>query len=180
MEQPRLWFSSMTLADIAIVAELEQRSFPTPWPASTYQHELLHNRISFYWVIRSAATTGLPPILAYGGYWLTGDEGHIVTIASHPDWRRRQLGAWILLEMLAQIRSQQGTTVTLEAREGNHVAHALYRKMGFEEVGRQHHYYRDNNEDALLFTLSGLDTEAVWQQLANELAAVRRFTVQLV
>ncbi len=174
MENPRVWFSPMTLEDVAAVAELEPRCFPAPWPASTYRHELMHNRLGFYWVIRSAPASGLPPLLAYGGYWLMGDEAHIVTIASHPEWRRQQLGEWILLEMLAQIHEQQGATVTLEVRVSNLAAQALYRKMGFEEVGRRQRYYLDNGEDALLFTLSGLDAEPTQQWLADELAIVRR------
>ena len=40
----------------------------------------------------------------------------------------------------------------------NTVAQNLYRKYGFEVVGRRPGYYRDNNEDAELMTLSGVYT----------------------
>ena len=94
-----------------------------------------------------------PPIFAYGGYWLMGEEAHIVVLATHPQWRRRGLAEAVLIEMLAQMRSVDVNEVTLEVRSGNVAAQELYRKLGFEEVGRRKRYYRDNGEDALLLTL---------------------------
>jgi len=43
-------------------------------------------------------------------------------------------------------------------RVSNTVAQNLYRKYGFVVVGRRPGYYRDNNEDADLMTLSGVHT----------------------
>ena len=83
----------MTVADVPFVSTLEPLCFPAPWSAETYRNELLHNRYSAYWVLRPVGGAGdLPPILAYGGYWLMGDEAHVVTIATHPDHRRHGFG----------------------------------------------------------------------------------------
>jgi ribosomal-protein-alanine N-acetyltransferase len=169
----------MTLAHVSIIGDLEQACFAAPWPAATYERELRHNRLSQYWVIRPSVQSELPPILAYGGYWQMGDEAHIVTIATHPDWRRRGLSEWLLLEMMAVIRTQAGQAVTLEVRAGNEAAQALYRKLGFDEVGRRKRYYRDNGEDALLFTFHRLDEGAVWQPLARRLSALRQTNARL-
>jgi ribosomal-protein-alanine N-acetyltransferase len=38
----------------------------------------------------------------------------------------------------------------LEVRAGNVAAQSLYRRFGFEVVGRRRQYYRDPVEDALL------------------------------
>lgn len=177
MQDTTLIFTPMTLADVEVVGTLEPLCFPAPWPASTYRHELRFNRLGFYWVIRprgSPGHNGFPPILAYGGYWLMGEEMHIVTLATHPEWRRRKLGEWLLLEMLAQARSQGATEATLEVRVSNLGAQKLYQKLGFVEVGRRKRYYRDNGEDALLFTLSRLDDGAIWRPLARRLEELRR------
>lgn len=171
-----LTFAPMTLDDVATIDALEQVCFPSPWSADTYRHELQHNRLSAYWVIRThggEAEQMLPPILGYGGYWLMADEAHIVTIASHPNWRRRGLGEWLLLEMLAVARTQGAQVGTLEVRVSNGAAQKLYRKLGFDEVGRRKRYYRNNGEDALLFTLFNLDKGAVWRPLAQRLAVLR-------
>jgi hypothetical protein len=40
-------------------------------------------------------------------------------------------------------------------------AQDMYRKFGFEEVGRRERYYKDNNEDAVLMTLARLPVVTV-------------------
>ena len=147
-------FAPMTLGDVPIVGELELLCFSAPWSPDTYRNELLHNRFSNYWVLRPAETTnGVPPILAYGGYWLMGDEVHIVTLATHPRYRRRGLSERLLLQMIDECRARGARIVTLEVRVSNHAAQKLYAKLGFVEVGRRRAYYHDNGEDALLMTL---------------------------
>ena len=39
---------------------------------------------------------------------------------------------------------------TLEVRASNLPAINLYRKYGFETIGKRERYYQDNNEDALI------------------------------
>jgi len=176
---PPVLFGPMVLDDVPDVIQLEQVCFPTPWPARAYRRELQHNPHSFYWVVRPAMLphgsthdTKVPPILAYGGYWLTEDEAHIVTLATHPDWRQRKLGAWLLINMLQRARADGARHATLEVRAGNRAAQALYKKLGFVEVGRRKGYYPPTRlfgraEDALLLTLFGLDTGPVWRALRH-------------
>jgi len=59
-------------------------------------------------------------------------------------------------------------------RTSNAPAIALYRKLGFEEVGLRRGYYLDTGEDAYLMTIFHIDDETVWQKLAAELAAIER------
>jgi [ribosomal protein S18]-alanine N-acetyltransferase len=152
-------FRPMTLADVPFVGELEPLCFPAPWSPDTYRKELLHNRFGHYWVLAPEIEAGpepqpaLPPILAYGGYWLMGDEVHIVTIATHPRFRRRGLSERLMLFMIDECRSRGAAYVTLEVRAGNRAAQQLYAKLGFVEAGVRRGYYHDNGEDALLMTL---------------------------
>ena len=92
-------------------------------------------------------------ILAYGGYWLMGDEAHIVNVATHPDVRRRGYGEITVMRMVEAARAAGAHLVTLEVRMSNRVAQKLYAKLGFVEVGERRRYYNDNGEDALLMTL---------------------------
>ena len=57
-------------------------------------------------------------------------------------------------ETLAADRADGVRTVHLEVRRSNQAAIALYRQLGFEQVGERRGYYRDNGEDALLMSLS--------------------------
>lgn len=159
----------MMLDDVPEIGALERLCFRAPWSVETYLHELKHNPRAFYYVLRPAAGLSLPAILAYGGYWLLGDEAHIVTIASHPELRRRQLGNIMLLHLIERTRQAGIIDVTLEVRRGSTAAQGLYAKWGFVEVGLRKRYYRDNNEDALLLTLFGVQNETVWQPMAAAL-----------
>lgn len=168
----------MRIDDLPGVNAIEHASFSAPWSLETFRHELLANPRSFYWVVRpdpAQTTDEMPAILSYGGYWLMGEEVHIVILATHPAWRRHGLAEWLLLEMLAIVRELDAHEVTLEVRAGNKAARQLYSKLGFEEVGLRKRYYRDNGEDAILLTLFNLHEAAVWQSLAQRLAKVREW-----
>ena len=155
MSTPDTVFTPMMLVDVPLVGELEPLCFPAPWAAETYRNELLHNQYSHYWVLRPAGEgeRELPPILAYGGYWLMGDEAHVVTIATHPEYRRRGLGEHLLRCLIDEAEAGGAASITLEVRATNESAQQMYIKWGFVEVGLRKGYYHDNGEDAILMTL---------------------------
>jgi len=154
MTAPQVTIQPMSVRDIPAIEELEKRCFSAPWPGEVYRHELTSNRYGSYWVMRCASKSGeeTPPILAYGGYWLMGQEAHIVTLATHPDYRRQGLGRRLLQSMIDKAVEAGANEITLEVRASNHAAQALYRSMGFVVVGVRKHYYHDNGEDAILMT----------------------------
>jgi len=167
----RIAFVPMTLDDIKAIIILENRCFPSSWSADTYRNDLSNNPHSFYWTLRltNPSHTSNSDILTYGGYWIMGDEAHIVTIATDPDWRRKNLGACLLLKMLAEMRNHSVTQATLEVRASNQAAVQLYKKFGFIKVGQRPKYYRNPQEDALLLTLFGLDDDVIWQSLCLQI-----------
>lgn len=171
----RLCFGRLSMAELSAVDAIEQASFSTPRSIAFYRRELTQNRLGAYWAVRPAVPEqALPPVLAYGGYWLPGDEAHIVVIATHPAWRRHKLGEWLLLEMVAVARRNGAASATLEVRHHNLAARHFYAGLGFVEVGVRKRYYRDTGEDAHLLTRFGLDDDASWQPLANRLATWRQ------
>lgn len=151
----------MSYHDIPTIEVLEQLCFAAPWSGETYRHELAHNKLCSYWVMRPSpqANGAAPPILAYGGYWLMGAEAHIMTIATHPDYRRQGLGRLLLAAMIDHAHSAGAIEITLEVRAGNHSAQEMYKAMGFVVVGLRKRYYTDNGEDAILMTLFADDVE---------------------
>lgn len=166
----------MTVPDLDAVMDVEKVSFSSPWSKNTYRHEITRNQHGAYWVVSpSIRADGLaPPVLAYAGTWQMGDEVHVTTIAVHPRWRRRKLGEWTLLKVIEAVRQNGACLVTLEVRTTNDPAIALYRKLGFEEVGKRRGYYLDTGEDARLMTLFNIDEDRVWQPLQAELNAIER------
>jgi [ribosomal protein S18]-alanine N-acetyltransferase len=166
----------MRLDDIEAVLDIDRLSFPLPWSTSSYRYELTQNTHSYFFVAlapQSGAAgprggwrerlSGLlkaspepPPaprlVVGYAGFWYIVDEAHISTIAVHPDWRGQGAGEQLLVGLLERALDLNAVKATLEVRVTNTRAQNLYRKYGFEEVGRRRRYYRDNGEDALLMT----------------------------
>ncbi len=92
-------------------------------------------------------------------------SAHIPTIATHPHFARQGLGGYLLSYLLLQGARLGCEEATLEVRASNAAAQALYRSFGFEIVGRRLRYYSDNQEDALIMTLSPLDEQALQRML---------------
>lgn len=138
----------MILEDIESVQAIDRRSFPTPAKASLYVHELTQNKLAHYQVL-----TVQTQIIGYTGFWMLADEAHIISIATHPDWRGRGLGELLLLNFLYLAGEQGATLATLEVRRSNIVAQTLYLKYAFEVVGERPRYYQDTREDALIMTV---------------------------
>jgi [ribosomal protein S18]-alanine N-acetyltransferase len=81
-------------------------------------------------------------------------EWEIENIAIASPARRRGLGTRLLGELLDLARTQNAAAVFLEVRESNQAARALYEKWAFVESGRRRGYYRDPEEDAILYRLA--------------------------
>jgi ribosomal-protein-alanine N-acetyltransferase len=169
----------MALDDVEQVLRLDRLSFPTPWSARTYHHEIANNDRATMLVVeepdaeeepgagwlerllgggrepREPANTA--PIVAYAGMWQIAEEAHISTIAVHPDWRGNRIGELLVWTLIWVAIQKDAELVTLEVRVSNEVAINLYRKYGFEVSGRRRGYYRDNNEDAHIMALTPLD-----------------------
>jgi ribosomal-protein-alanine N-acetyltransferase len=97
-------------------------------------------------------------IIGFVGVWMMPDEAHIVTIATRESHRRHGTGERLLIATIDLAREKGQPLVTLEVRVSNEPAIALYRKYGFQEVGRRPRYYSDNQEDAYILTIDSVLT----------------------
>ena len=88
--------------------------------------------------------------------WLIVNEVHVATIATHPDFRRQGIAKKLLSHALQDLSAEGAQSSFLEVRASNLAAQEMYRKFGYEESGVRRRYYRDNDEDAILMTLSGI------------------------
>ena len=141
----------MTLDDIEQVIAIDRVSFSLPWPERSFRFELTDNPASRCWV---AEVDG--KIVGIIVVWLIVDEVHVATIATHPEFRRQGIAKNLLSYALQHMSMEGAQSSFLEVRASNLVAQDLYRKFGFEESGVRRRYYRDNDEDAILMTLSAI------------------------
>ena len=155
------------LEDLPAVHAIERASFDAPWPPEAYRNDLESNRLAQYLVARVG-----DEVAAYGGMWLMVDEGHIITFAVHPAWRRQHIGERLLLSFLDLAVDRGAHEATLEVRLSNLPARRLYEKFGFRPVGLRPRYYSDNGEDALIMTTDPLADPAMRERIARLRAAI--------
>ena len=70
------------------------------------------------------------------------DEEELLLIAVIPDHRGRGVGTTLLQRFIAAAEERGAARLFLEMRDGN-PAESLYRRAGFEPVGRRRNYYRN-------------------------------------
>lgn len=133
----------VTPALLEQIAALERVSFAHPWSANALA--LLCGETAFGY-----ACLVDDEVVAYGGMLTVLDEGQVTNIATHPAHRRCGYGAAIVAAMLEEARRRELAFVTLEVRESNLPAIALYQKFGFETVGRRPRFYTEPVETALI------------------------------
>lgn len=150
----RLSVAPMADVDVRDVMRIEQQSFTTTWPANAFYQELHDNKLAHYYVGRVGDA-----IVAYGGIWVILEDSHVTTIAVDPGHRGRRYGEVMLVRLLDEAIARGATWMTLEVRESNDVAQALYRKYGFTTVSTRRGYYSDNNENALVMWAGNLKSE---------------------
>jgi len=79
------------------------------------------------------------------GYITFAKDGHIISIAVHPDRRRQGIGKTLVGRVITAPGVKR---VWGEVRRSNAGAQAFYRSLGFAIVGKIANYY--GNEDALI------------------------------
>ena len=135
---------------LASIAALEALCFSEPWSEDALS--LLCREGAFGVVVPDG---GDGCALAYGGMtYVAGLEGSITNIATHPCARRQGLGRAVVSALLEQGRMRALGEIFLEVRASNEAAIALYRSLGFLEVGRRKNFYRLPTEDALLMRVT--------------------------
>jgi tRNA threonylcarbamoyl adenosine modification protein YeaZ/ribosomal-protein-alanine acetyltransferase len=141
----RVTYGPLTVADAKRCSELEAQLFPgdDPWPKAAFVRELAA-RHNHYVGARADAT-----LVGYGGISRLGRkppfEYEVHTIGVDPAYQGRGIGRRLLAELL---NFAAGSVVHLEVRTDNAAAIALYRSVGFTQVGLRRRYYRVSGADA--------------------------------
>ncbi len=132
----------MAEAHLAALAEIERLCFAHPWSAQGLRDELGHGL--FLVALQGDAVCG------YIGCQTVLDEGYITNVAVHPNYRRRGVAQALLHALHA--RAAALAFITLEVRQSNAAAIALYTQAGYQPVGARKKFYSHPTEDALLMT----------------------------
>ena len=122
------------------------RSFSSPWSVDTINTLMLSDNAVCFGVFDGDTLAGYLAL-----EWVL-DEGSLSDIAVLPEYRRRGIANILMESLMVEAQKRNLQFVTLEVREGNTTAITLYKKFGFETVGKRPRYYKDPVEDAILMT----------------------------
>lgn len=153
-------YREMTLGDIEQVYAIECASFTQPWSVESLIGEVVENDVAYYIV---ADLNGR--IVGYAGEWVMYDEAHMTNIAVIPEFRRQGVATNLILSLMRGAQRKGAGRMTLEVREFNFGAQALYASLGFTKVGVRRKYYSDTGENA--FILWNDDVHATLQDRIN-------------
>ena len=126
-------------ADSKAIAELQGGDFARPWTDGEFA-ELLKQDAVFGFAAREEGRGSEPPV----GFVLArhaADEAEILTISVSNDQRRRGIGRMLMDAVLQRLHADRARSLFLEVDEINTAALALYRRLGFRQVGSRPNYY---------------------------------------
>ena len=147
-----------TAADLDAIVALERSIENAPhWPRSSYAEILLPAASAVARALllaedQAAQIVGLA-VIALREHD-PEQAGELESVAVAPSARRAGIGRALMNAVLDWLRLQAAAEVELEVRQSSAAAIALYRSLGFKEVGRRRNYYRDPQEDAVLMRLT--------------------------
>ena len=127
---------------LVALAEIERACFHAPWSENMLREEL--GKGIFLVAEQDGRTAGQTVL----------DEGYITNVAVSPDFRRQGIARALIAELTAKAGENKLAFVTLEVRESNAPAIALYTGAGFAPVGKRKNFYSNPTENAVLMTIS--------------------------
>lgn len=124
-------------------AEIEKLCFSDPWSEEGLLLLTGDRALAFALVVdgRLASYAGMVTVL---------DEGQIVNVATHPDFRLCGYARATLRALIDYADSNGIVNLSLEVRESNAAAISLYKSFGFKAAGRRPRFYRHPAEAAIV------------------------------
>lgn len=130
--------------DAAAIAQLHAASFHRGWSDSEIERMLLDRHVLAHRAVSGRALAGF--ILSR----MVMDEAEILSVAVAARSRSRGLARRLLDLHLRRLAGLGTRSVFLEVEEGNEPALRLYRRAGFQKVGRREGYYQESRGAAAL------------------------------
>lgn len=134
--------------DLAEVLDIERQGYSHPWTEGVFL-DCFKSTYRLWGACLGESLVGYV-VVAY-----ILDEAHLMNLCVHPNARGHGAGRLLLRHLIAEALGESMNQVLLEVRMSNNVASKLYRKEGFEEIGRRPGYYPAPSgwEDARVMSL---------------------------
>ncbi len=139
----------MVLADLDAVAAIEASAYGFPWSRGNFVDSLAAGYIAEVLVADDGELLGY--YIAMTGV----DEMHLLNITVAPRRQGQGFGRRMLHALEMHARAAGLGSLWLEVRQSNARARALYRRLGYAELGLRRGYYpaAGRREDAMVMSL---------------------------
>ena len=134
--------------NVSGVAELEKQNFSDGWSEASLREEL-DNPYALYLV----ALDDSDIVIGAAGLIQSMDEADIMNVSVAKDVRRQGIASKLLTALLHEGKQRGINAFTLEVRETNTSARALYEKFGFENAGTRKDFYTNPADNAVIYWL---------------------------
>ena len=135
----------MNAEHISEIARLEIVCFSEPWSEKSLSEELENENSHFL----AAVSDNL---LGYIGVQEICGEAYITNVAVFGEYRNCGIGRALLKAACNGAKERNCEFITLEVRESNFAAIALYESEGFEKAGLRKNFYSDPSENGIIYT----------------------------
>ena len=135
------------MSNVKGIHAIEEECFSEPMPEQMIISQLPNDNHVFLVALDGENVVG------YVGMMNVLDEGYISNVAVTAAYRRQNIGDALIDALMERANKLELAFVTLEVRESNEAAKALYAKHGFEVVGLRKGYYTKPKENAVLMTV---------------------------
>ena len=142
-----LVIKKMNESNIPDIVRLEKICFSQPWSYEELKEELSNKLACFIVAMNRGVLCG------YAGMHCICDEAYVTNIAVFPEFRRQNVGSFLLRNLITNAKEKGCVFLSLEVRTSNSAAISLYKSMGFEKMGLRKNFYKDPYEDASIMTL---------------------------
>ncbi|HWG21751.1 MAG TPA: N-acetyltransferase [Terracidiphilus sp.] len=134
-------FRLYTSADFPRLYAIEEICFQPPlrFPRR-YMRQLVESQDSATWIAEQADQLAGFAIVEWSGD-PANPQAYIQTLEVSPQHRRQGIALELLLRLESSARSAGATTIWLHVDAENTSAIALYRAHGYQQQGREEHYY---------------------------------------
>lgn len=137
----------MAAADVDAVTEMERSNFSTPWKMDDFADLLEKSDMGCIVAEEDGEIIGC---VVYHNIVGDVDMTNVQVKEAH---RKRGIGTALMKAAMEKARSVGGERFTLEVRESNLAAIALYESLGFTVEGKRRGFYEHPREDALIMWL---------------------------
>ena len=134
--------------NVSGVAELEKQNFSDGWSETALREEL-DNPYAMYLVAIDEDSN----VVGAAGYIQSMDEADIMNVSVLESVRRQGIASKLLTRLIDIGKERGINAFTLEVREANTSARALYEKFGFENAGVRKDFYTNPADNAVIYWL---------------------------